>query len=185
MLVKSKILGLTLATALMMAQPMLVWADTGAAPADAAQKDGQWQHHGHEGQMLAKILNLSDDQVKQLKDLHQKQKDALKSTFEQIKANRQAFESEIVKATPDMAKINDIQTQIKALQSQMVDNHLNSLLEIKKVLTPEQFAGYMALEKAKQMMMHKGHGKFDHHDGMGKNGDEHKHWGDDSNKDNN
>ena len=76
-----------------------------------------------------------------------------------------------------MNKINGIQAQIKTLQSQMVDDHLNSILEIKKILSPEQFAGYMALKKEKMLKKHMmGHGKFGHKDGFDKDG--HEHWSD-------
>jgi Spy/CpxP family protein refolding chaperone len=161
MLTKTKIAGL--AVTLMALSAPMVYADNGGGDKDSTHQDGDW-HHGQKDNMTAQILNLSEDQQKQLKDSRQKRKDAMKSIFEQMKTNREAFESEIVKATPDMNKINDIQTQIKALQSQMVDNHLNSILEIKKIMTPEQFAGWMALEKEEDMMKHEGHG--------------HKHWGD-------
>jgi Spy/CpxP family protein refolding chaperone len=53
----------------------------------------------------------------------------------------------------------------------MVDSHLSSMMEIKKVLTPEQFAGYMALEKEKHMMKR--------HDRR----ESHEHGGDKLNKD--
>jgi Spy/CpxP family protein refolding chaperone len=139
----------------------VVYADNTAAP-NPSHHEEDW-HHGQQDHIMAKVLNLSDDQVKQLKDSREKNKEAMKSIFEQMKSNREAFNAEIVKATPDMSKINGIETQIKTLQSQMVDNHLNSILEIKKILTPEQFAGYMALENARKMM--------GHHDGQ-------KHWGD-------
>jgi len=174
MFTKAKMLGLTLATAAVLAWPILVWADN--APAvPTTHEDGDW-HHGRHDQMLSKILDLSEDQEKQLKDSKEKQKTAMKSIFEQMKTNREAFDAEIIKATPDMGKINDIQTKIKDLQSQMVDNFLNSTLDIKKILTPEQFAGYMALEKERKLMMHDGHGQFGHKDGWGKDG--HKHGGD-------
>jgi len=172
MLAKTKMLGLMLATAAVLTSPMLVWADNGDVKADL--------YHGQRDQMMTKILNLSADQEKQLKDSCQKQKEAKKSIVEQMKSNREAFNAEIVKATPDMNKINDIQTQLKTIQSQMVDNHLNTFLEIKKILTPEQFAGYMALEKEEKLMRHEGHDKFDHKDGLGKDGEGHKHWGDKS-----
>lgn len=169
MLTKTKIAGL--AVALMALSAPMVYADNGPATPttggggdkDSWHQDGDW-HHGQKGNMTAEILNLSEDQEKQLKDSRQKHKDAMKSMFGQMKADRESFDAEIVKAAPDMNKINDIQTQIKNLQSQMADNHLSSLLEIKKIMTPEQFAGWMALEKEEDMMKHEGHG--------------HKHWGD-------
>jgi Spy/CpxP family protein refolding chaperone len=179
MLTKTKIAGLVVA--LMALSAPMVYADNGAGDKDSWHQ-GDDMHHGQHEHMLAKILNLSDDQVKQLKDIHQKQKEAMKSTFEQMKSNREAFEAEIVKATPDMGKINDIETQIKTLQSQMVDNHLNSLLAVKKVMTPEQFAGYMALNKARMMMMHDRHHQFGHRNGFGKDGNDHKNWGDQGDK---
>jgi Spy/CpxP family protein refolding chaperone len=175
MLAKKTITGLLVA--LMSVAAPIVWADNGP-DADSSHQKG-WHHENHE-QMLKKVLNLTDDQVKQLKDSRETQMKTMKSVFEQMKSNREAFDAEIVKATPDMSKINDIQAQLKTIQAQMVDNHLNSLLAIRKILTPEQFAGYMALESARKMMMHHGHGSFDH-----KGGNMHKHWGDKSDKDSN
>ncbi len=190
---KLKQLGLLMA--LMALSVPMVWADNGdvksTSGGDPSHQGGDW-HRGQEGHMMAQILNLSEDQQKQLKDLKQKQKEAMKSIFEQIKTNKETFEAEIVKATSDMNKINDTQTQIKTLQSQMVDSHLNYILAIKKIMTPEQFAGYMALEKEEDMMKHEGHDKFGHKYGFGdqlgvsgmrtKGGDGQKHWGDEGDK---
>jgi len=132
MLAKTKIAGLTIAV-MVLSVPM-VYADNG----------GMKSTGGGDPSHMAKILNLSEDQEKQLKDSRQKQIKAMKSIFEEIKSNREEFNAEIVKAAPDMNKIDDIQTQLKTIKSQMIDNHLISILEIKKILTPEQFAGYMA-----------------------------------------
>ncbi len=172
---KTKIAGLMMV--LMALSAPVVYADNGGGDADSWHQGGDW-HHGKQDHMMAKILGLTDDQVKQLKDSRLKQKEAMKSVFEQMKTNREALEAEITKAAPDMGKINDIQTQIKTLLSQMVDNRLNAVMEVKKILTPEQFAGYMALKKERMMMKHmKGHCKFVHKDGFDKDGDGH-HWGD-------
>jgi len=165
MLSKVKIAGLMMVlTAFCMPS---VYADNGdMKSAQGVHQDGDW-HHAQRERMTAQILNLSEDQQKQLKESHEKQKEAMKSIAEQLMASKEAFDAEIVKATPDMNKINSIQSQIKAFLSQMADSRLNKLLEIKKIMSPEQFAGYMALEKEEDMMKHEGHDKF-----------EHKHWGD-------
>jgi len=180
MKVTTKFLGLMLAAGMVLASPMMVYADNAAGDADASHHDhdGDWRH-GPQDHIISKILNLSDDQVKQLNDIHQKQRDVRKADLEQIKSAREALSAEIVKATPDMNKVNDIQNQIKSLLSQSVDNRLNSILAIKKLLTPEQFAGYMALEKERMLMMHmmnKGHHQFDQKGGFCKLGDGPKHW---------
>jgi len=176
-----KLLGILLATAVALTSPRLVWADEGeAGDKNSSHQEGNW-HHGQGEHMMFKVLNLSEDQEKLLKDNHQKQKEAMKVIFGQMKANREAFDAEIVKATPDMNQINTIQVQFKSIQSQMADNQLNTFLAIKKILTPEQFAGYMALKKERELMMHDGHNKFGHKDGFDKDGD--KHWGDRADKD--
>lgn len=181
MVTKTKIAGLMVA--IMALSIPMVYADNGMGDKDSWHQGGDW-HHGPMDQMIDQILNLSDAQVKQLKDIHKKQKEAMQSFFEQIKANKEVFNAEIIKATPDMNKLNDIDTQLKALQSQMLDNHLNTILEIKKIMTPEQFAGYMALEKERELMKHMmGHDQWGHKDGFGKDGDGHGHWGDKSDKD--
>jgi len=176
MVTKTKIFGFILATAVMLSSPMMVYADNGMGDKEGHQ-DGAW-HHGPPDQMFAKVLNLSDDQVKQLKDLHQKQKDDMKAVFEQMKSTKEELNAEIIKATPDMNKINDLQTKLKGFMSQMVDNHLNSILAIKKIMTPEQFAGYIALRKERKMMMHGKHDHFGPKEKSCKMGDEHKHGGD-------
>jgi len=160
--------------------PLLSYADA-PMPAAGDAPQAMEEHHGmHDPMhMMGKILNLTPDQEKQLKDLWKTQHEAMKTTMESLKSNREAFEAEIVKANADMSKVSDLENQLKTLQGQMVDNHLNDLLAVKKVLTPEQFAGYMALKKEHQlkrrhMMMH---GKFGPHQGWGKGNDDHKSWG--------
>jgi Spy/CpxP family protein refolding chaperone len=160
--VKTKILGL--AVALMALSAGMVYADNGGNFAGGGDsfKGGHECHHGKMHHLTAQVLGLTEDQQKQLKSIKQKDMETMKSVFEQIKSNREALNAEIVKAVPDMNKVNDIQTQMKVLQSQMVDNHLNSILEIKKIMTPEQFVGYMALKKERKMMKHMmGHDKFE------------------------
>jgi Spy/CpxP family protein refolding chaperone len=185
MAAKTKIAGLMVAV-MALSMP-LVYADNGSTTfttGGGGDKDswhqGEGWHHGQKDHMMAKILNLSGDQVKQLKDLRQKQKETMKSTFEQIKSNREAFNAEIVKAAPDMNKINDLQNQLKTIQGKMIDNRLNSVLAIKKIMTPEQFAGFAALQQERKLMRHMmmGHDKFGHKDGFGKDRDGQKNWGD-------
>jgi Spy/CpxP family protein refolding chaperone len=155
MLAKAKMLGLMLATAVVLTSPMLVYADSSHQAGDS--------HHDQQDHMMFKILNLSEDQKKQLKDSRKKQMKAMNSILEQMKSNREEFNAEIVKARLDMNKIKNNQAHLKSIQSQIVDNHLDSILEIKKIMTPEQFAGYMALENEKKLKKHDGQKNRNHH----------------------
>lgn len=116
-------------------------------------------HRGKRDEAAAKILNLTEDQKQKLNDIRTKQKEGMKASFEQMKPHHEALDQEIIKPSPDMNKINELQNQLKTIQSQMVDNKLNSRLEIKKVLNHEQFAGFMALERERKFRMHDMHGK--------------------------
>lgn len=116
-------------------------------------------HRGKRDEAAAKILNLTEDQKQKLNDIRTKQKEGMKASFEQMKSNREALDQEIIKPSPDMNKINEMQNQLKTIQSQIVDAKLNSRLEIKKVLNHEQFAGFMALERERKFRMHDMHGK--------------------------
>ncbi len=172
---KAKLTGLMVAA--MVLSSSIVYADNGGNFAAGTDSFKGWQecHHGKH-HLMARVLNLTEDQQKQLKAIKQKQRDTMKSTFEAIKTNREAFNEEIVKATPDMNKINDLQNQLKTIQAQMADNQLNSVLEMKKIMTPEQFAGFMALKKERKLMKQE-HKKFGPPCAWGKHGEEHKDWG--------
>jgi Spy/CpxP family protein refolding chaperone len=153
----------------------LVYADnanggnvSGGQPAvsDDQSSSGQGDHewgHGHWGkhgdhQEGGFFKDLTDDQKKQLKDIWQKQKEAKKAAFEQIKADKEALTNELLQTTPDVNKINDLKSKLEALGAQMLDNRINSDLEVKKILTAEQFAQYLEFQKHKFGRFHKGNG---------------------------
>jgi len=164
-----------LIVAVMALSSPIAFADNGgnfAGGGDANKGEHAWHHQGKH-HLMARVLNLTEDQQKQLNGIKKKQREDMKSAFEQIKSNRAAFTEEITKAAPDMNKVNELQAQLKTIQAQMADNHLNNILAVKKIMTPEQFAGFMALKKAKKMMEHEHH-KFCPKCGMHKMGGEPK-----------
>ena len=96
-------------------------------------------------------LNLTDEQKKQLEDNKLKHQETRRASFEKMRSYKDALNQELMKADLDMNKINEIQSQLKALQSEMADARLNSILEVRKILTPEQFAKFISLmEKHKR-----------------------------------
>lgn len=108
--------------------------------------------HHHKGAGLLKQLNLTEDQKKQLEANKEKRKEEMKTWFTQMKSQREALRQELMKKDLDMAKINGIQSQIKTLQNQMADNHLNSILEVRKILTPEQFSKFLSIMEQRPKM---------------------------------
>ena len=169
---KTRIMGF-LMTALLAFSAPLVYADnansgnvSGGQPAvsDDQSSSGQGDHewgHGHgdkhgDRQRGGFFKDLTDDQKKQLKDIWQKQKEAKKAAFEQIKADKDAITNELLQTTPDVNKINDLKSKLEALGAQMLDNRISSDLEVKKILTAEQFAQYLEFQKHKFGRSHRG-----------------------------
>src|SRR5208282_6165237 len=95
-----------------------------------------WGHNGHSGRG-GFFHNLTDDQKKQMKAIWEKQKEVKKTAFEQIKADKEALTNELLQTTPDVNKINDLKSKMEAIHAQMLDNRINSNLEVKKILTAE------------------------------------------------
>ncbi len=136
---------LTVVICSFMALPLVYAQNEGGASAGPAGSGvGQHEHMGKKMQEIYVQLKLTDDQKKQLEANKQKQREQMKSVFEQMKTQREALHQELMKTDLDMNKINSIQTQIKTLQSQMIDNRLNSILEVRKILTPEQFKKFIS-----------------------------------------
>jgi Spy/CpxP family protein refolding chaperone len=167
---KARIIGVLVIALLALSAPV-VYADNGNG---GNFENGDSGHHGHygEGKFFHK-LNLTDDQKKQMKDIWQKQREAKKTAFAQIKADREALTNELLQTTPDVNKINDLKSKLEVLGAQMLDNRINSDLAVKKILTAEQFAEYLEFQKAKFA------GRF-HKGGRGEGCHRHHHgnWGD-------
>lgn len=158
----AKYLGFTVAL-LLLSVPLL-HAQTPDAPATKTVTSEKSHKRGHWAKKpsKAKVLSLNAEQEKQLDAIQQKQYAAKKTSFEQLRTTGAALMDEIAKANPDNNKVNALQSQLKTLQGQMADEHLNAMLEIKKIMSPEQFAGYVALEKQKKMAMMDRPGKWRH-----------------------
>ena len=107
-----------------------------------SKKRAEWRKE--KGQEIFAQLNLTEEQKQQLKKNRSNHREKMKASFEQMRSYKQALRQELMKAELDMGKINQIQSQTKALQGQMADERLESILEVRKVLTPEQFAQFSA-----------------------------------------
>ncbi len=123
-----------------------------AAPVVRADEGWKGMHEKMEKktQEIYAQLKLTDEQKKKLEDNKAKHRDQKEGTFKKMRSYREALKQELMKPALDMNKINEIQIQIKAFQAQMVDNRLNHILEVRGILTAEQFAKFTALmEKRK------------------------------------
>ncbi|MBI3602396.1 MAG: Spy/CpxP family protein refolding chaperone [Candidatus Omnitrophica bacterium] len=150
-----KVLMITVLMCSVMALPLVYANDQG----------GKHEWRGKKIQEIYNQLNLTDDQKKQLESNKQKQRQQMKAVFEQMKTQREAFRQELMKPNLDMAKINSIHAQMKTLQEQMADNRLNSILEVRKILTVDQFSKFTSLmEQHRHKPSSKGEHKASEHE---------------------
>ena len=96
---------------------------------------------------IFKQLDLSPEQEKQLKAHRNKQKVQGKSIHESIRAKREEMKIELQKQELNMAKINKINSELKSIKSKKSDHRLESILEVREILTAEQFVKFMDLKK--------------------------------------
>lgn len=96
-------------------------------------------------------LNLTDAQKEQLKANKTKHREQRKAGFEKMRSYKETLKQELVKPDMDKKRIKEIQDQLKAAQAQIADDRLDSILEVRAILTPEQFTKFMTLMEQHRM----------------------------------
>ncbi len=109
-------------------------------------------------QEVYKDLNLTDEQKKALDENKTKNRAQTKELFKQMKDKKDAIRDELQKETLDSAKIEQIHNELKQLSNQMLDNRFNGILEVRKILTQEQFKKFSS--KMEEMKSKGGHRKW-------------------------
>lgn len=90
-------------------------------------------------------LGLSEGQKKQIYDNRIEDKNEMRILFANMVGYREALTTELMKPELDMDKINKIQASIKSAQNQITDRRFNSVIEVRKIMTLEQFKKYIEL----------------------------------------
>ena len=68
----------------------------------------------------------------------------MKALFNDIETQEAAMKQELQKQNLDTGKIDQLNNELKKLQSQLLDQRLAATLEVRKILSPEQFKKFMA-----------------------------------------
>ena len=95
---------------------------------------------------LTEELGLSPEQQQQLKEQKKANNEEMKRIHEQLRDKRGALHEQLQKPVTDEAKVNKIVSEMKALQSEQLDQRINSFLGMKEILTPEQFEKFISLK---------------------------------------
>ncbi|MBU1043201.1 MAG: Spy/CpxP family protein refolding chaperone [Candidatus Omnitrophica bacterium] len=100
------------------------------------------QRRLHKASMQAKLqeeLGLTDEQVQQLDQQRNQHRGEINQSRQKMQELRQEMKTETEKTQIDEAKIRAVHEQMKSVQNKIADQRLEGILQLRKILTPEQF----------------------------------------------
>ncbi|MFC1666544.1 Spy/CpxP family protein refolding chaperone [Candidatus Omnitrophota bacterium] len=93
---------------------------------------------------ISKELNLTPEQEEQLKAHKTQNREGMKAFRHEISNKRKELREELQKQELDMEKINQLNNELKIIHSEMQDNRLEGILEVRNILSPEQYTKFRA-----------------------------------------
>ncbi|MBI4396110.1 MAG: Spy/CpxP family protein refolding chaperone [Elusimicrobia bacterium] len=92
-------------------------------------------------------LNLTPEQEKKLEEHRRTHREQAKALHEEQKQKREALRQELEKPELDMAKVKALHDEMKGVHDKLADHRLDGILEVRQVLTPEQFKKFQELTR--------------------------------------
>lgn len=106
-------------------------------------RHGDWEKERERRfQQMAVELNLTPEQKQQIEAQRQAHRQQLQKLREELRQKKDDLKAELQKPELDMARVQQIHAQIKALLAQKEDQRLQGILQMRNILTPEQFAQF-------------------------------------------
>jgi len=134
---KVKVVTLLIVAALVGLSAYIIYA-TSIIPA-VQQKEGSIRKIDAKQREIYNDLGLTGEQKKLLEANKNKHREQTKALFTQMRQEMTLLRQELDKSELNMQTIYQINNEVKQLQAQMLDNRLEGILEVRKILTPEQF----------------------------------------------
>lgn len=88
---------------------------------------------------MNKELGLTKEQAEKLRAHRLSQRQANQALFQQMQDKREALRAELEKTTVDSGKAKSLNEELKDIHNKMADQRLNGVLEVRKILSAEQF----------------------------------------------
>jgi len=110
-------------------------------------------------QKMIKELNLTQDQKTKLKALRMQMKESRQQIFNQMKGVRNKIKEELLKDKPSKTALDGYASQLGELSKQIAQKLADHLLQVKAILTPEQFTKLVNHDWMGQLMKRKGQGR--------------------------
>ncbi|MEW5896020.1 MAG: Spy/CpxP family protein refolding chaperone [Candidatus Omnitrophota bacterium] len=120
---------------------------------EGMMQDGQ----GFKGNSIEKIkarvkeeLGLDDVQQQKLDEHRAIHREQSRQYIELTKTLREQLKTELEKTDLDIAKIHSIHEQLKTINNQMADHRLEGILQVREILTAEQFNKFFELKERRK-----------------------------------
>ena len=97
---------------------------------------------------IERHLNLSDEQKAKFKDEEKRSREEMKPDRGQLKKFSDQLKEELTKDEPDHNRIHDHINKMGQLRTRMEIKRMDSLLKLRKLLTPEQREKFKKMSKA-------------------------------------
>ena len=107
---------------------------------------------------MEKELGLSKEQSEKLRAHRKAQRETGMALMQEMKAKREALRAELDKPTLDTSKVKALNEELKALHNKMADHRLTAVLELREILTPEQFKKFQAKAQERRGQWEKNRG---------------------------
>jgi len=101
-------------------------------------------------------LNLSDEQIEKIRNLRKQNRNQMEQLRHEIKMALWDIQDEYAKSNPDKSKIDSAIEKISSNQKTLLKLRVEQMLEIKKILTDEQFKKLLNLMETGFFKMGKG-----------------------------
>ena len=131
-----------------------------AQPQQRAKLEQQFRQRGEE--IVRRQLNLSDDQMRRLRDVNSRFDGQRRGLVQQEREARVALRNEIARgSSADQGRVSQLMAQVRDLQQQRFSLQQQELQQLSGFLTPVQQAQYEGLvtrlrERARQLRAEKG-----------------------------
>lgn len=104
---------------------------------------------GERREQIRRELNLTPEQDSLLTDARKAHRARMGDIFKALKEKKTALKAELDKPGVTASRVAPIVADIKKLQSELVDSRVDGILQVKSILTPEQYARLGAIKDGK------------------------------------
>ena len=105
-----------------------------------------WKGEGKEGKYKGRSdeeylqeLNLTPEQMEQFAKQREESNSAKEGLRNSIREKHRELREELDSETTDNEKLESIVSELKSLEAQRIDQKVKSIIQMKEILTPEQF----------------------------------------------